>query len=240
MKHLKSMIVLIAVGMVTGLILVEGYNIVNDFGTQNETLESTPELQNTPELPPIQILSPQESATYATFRIPLDINTNSAVTEITYNINGAENATYTENTKTVSLIMGNYKLNVYAFDAKGKVIEYKTLTFTVETPYITQEELQANIDYFESQELTIEPSSVFLIKGFVIFESKEEFAAFVKSQGITTIKRFDESPYVTFFINIYGNTPPLPDDTPSCIVYMYESYGNPPMPVIYSFYAQIS
>ncbi|MCL2359889.1 hypothetical protein [Candidatus Bathycorpusculum sp.] len=235
MKQLKSIIILIAVGTVAGLILVEGYNSVNDFGTRNETLESTPELQSTtPGLLPIQILSPQENTTYVAFRIPIDIKTNSAVAKITYNINGAPNATYTEDTKTVSITMGPHQLNVYAFDAKGKIIEYKTLTFTVDTPHITQEELQTTIDYFESQELTIEPASVFLIKGSVSFESKEEFTAFVKAQGITTIKRYDEAPLVRFFINIYGDQPPI-SESPSCVVCMYESYGNPPIPVIYSF-----
>jgi hypothetical protein len=246
MKPSKIVIGLIAVSAMLSLILV-GYGIIIGFGTQDTTIENTTE--NTTEQPTIQILSPQENTTYQTYNVPLNIATKNATTKVIYNIGKigestsyVKNTTYTENTKMIdNLYIGVYNLTVYAFDAEENIIDHKTTSFTIDYPNLTQQELQETINYFKDQGLTIEPARhQLIIKGSVIFESKEEFATFVKTHGITTILEIDEpSPYVWFSIEVYSDLLPLPDTFSGLVSIYNHSRGTTPWPATYSFAVKI-
>ena len=245
MKPSKIIIGLIIVSAMLSLILV-GYSIVKVFGTQDTLIENIPE--QPAEQPALQILSPQENTTYQTYNVPLDIATNNTTTKIIYRIDSivenatyVQNTTYTENTNLINLWSGVYNLIVYAFDAEENIIDHKTTSFTIDYPNLTQQELQETINYFKDQGLTIEPPRpMILVKGSVLFESKEEFVSFVKAQGITTILEIDNIPYVSFVINIYGDQPSLPD-TFSGFVSTCDTWGNTAsLPVVYNFAVRIT
>ena len=184
------------------------------------------------EPPQLQILSPQENASYHAINVPLNISANNVTTKITYSLDGTENVTFNENaTATPSLTKGFHNLTVYAFDTEGKVCDCKSVTFSVDILYppdlkLNPQELQSTINYFRSQGLTIEvhdadanEPQVWLNIGVVGLGSKEELATFATTHGISTIKEFIDPTYVAFCAYLYNNSP---------------------LPTIYSFSATIS
>ena len=117
MKYSKYIIILIAVGLVSCLVLFEYYTIASPKNI-------------------IQIQTPQENTTYQTTNIPLKITTSDTNIKITYSIEGIDkyqNIKYTEET-TLTLTPATYKLTVYAHDTDGNLKETKTNTFTITNP----------------------------------------------------------------------------------------------------------
>jgi len=221
MKLAKIVILLSAICVVSVLILVASYSIVIGYGAQNQVEDTAFESLL------LQIHEPQENATYLTRFPPLNITTNTDVVKVTYNLNGAENITY--NKDTTNLALGDvwtYNLTVYAFDAEENIIDYQTITFTVDIPHMTQQEFQEALSYFEAQGLTImsPDPNVFrplyqINEATISFESKEEFVEFAKRPEVQKIIIFDDhEPYVWF--KAY-------------------TYPNPPFPIIYSFAVKV-
>ncbi|MCL2476995.1 hypothetical protein [Candidatus Bathycorpusculum sp.] len=119
MRYLKYLIILIAVGLVSCLVLFEYYTIAAPKNSQ------------------IQILSPEENTEYQTTNIPLKITTNDANAKITYSIEGInkyQNTTYTEETTLNLSATATYKLTVNVHDTDGNLKETKTTTFTIASP----------------------------------------------------------------------------------------------------------
>jgi len=118
MRYSKYVIILIAIGLASCLVLFEYYTIAAPKNSQ------------------IQIQSPQENTTYQTKDIPLKITTTRTNAKITYSIEGIDkyqNIKYTEET-TLNLNPATYKLTIYAHDTDGNLKETKTTTFTITNP----------------------------------------------------------------------------------------------------------
>jgi hypothetical protein len=214
------------------LILVGSYNIVKGFWGQDT------ELTTVATQPLLQIHSPQNNATYHTYLIPLNITGNNPTVKITYSLDGTENITYTKTTETLNrhqVCEIEHQLSVYAFDVDGNLVDYQTLNFTITGPQMTQQESQETFSYFESQGLSFEPDYWWLIEGYVNFERKEDFVAFVKERGITAVKvKNDDPAFVSFYVYVEGRQPVLPD-TFVGYVNIYTHEGPPLLPFIYSF-----
>jgi len=225
MKYLKRIIVIIAVAVVICLILIGAYSTVTRLNTQDALMDPMPEGPQIQILSPQENTTYQVrniplniTANNATTKITYFIEVDGDHTYVDtwsdakYNIDGIRvwdgdlNGTYTE-PREFNCFQGVHTLYVYAFDEEGNVGDCQIITFTVAVPVppeitMNRQKLQAAISYFESEGLTIEPpnpKAAYLIHGTVVnFESAAEFAASVKANGILTIVKFDEAPYVSF------------------------------------------
>ncbi|MDR0492077.1 MAG: hypothetical protein LBH74_00325 [Nitrososphaerota archaeon] len=212
MKHSKSIIVLVLVGVISSLLLVSGYVFVYVPASKDGPLERSLEKSQ------IQIFSPQDNVTYQGYNVPLNITANNATAKIIYSLNGDENSTYTEElAEEFYWTLGVNNLTVYAFDSEGNIGDCKTIAFTIDlSPKITQQELQSIISYFTSQELSIiahdDPPKdwrdlgSFLNAGSVQLKTKEELVDFAKTHGITTLHEFISSKHVSFCANLHNNS----------------------------------
>ncbi|MDR1993516.1 MAG: hypothetical protein LBQ98_08525 [Nitrososphaerota archaeon] len=239
-KPSKKAITLITLGVITSLVLIGIYGLVSGFNEQNDALNENE--NEVIKLPPLQIFSPQKNAIYHTCAVPLNFTGNSATTKITYSLNGAKNVTYTNNTKTFNPYQvwpGIHNLTVYVFDTEGKLTDCQTISFTLGNPQMTQQELQETYSYFTEQGFTFKPNYWWLIQAAVGFESKEAFADFVKSQGISSIKIRDSDPgVIEFYVYVEGKRPIIPDTFSGNIVVMSDYY--PPIwPTKYSLLVEL-
>lgn len=85
-------------------------------------------------LPPsISLLSPQNK-TYNTSEVPLNLATDTSITQMSYSLDGRENVTVTGNTTLTVLFNGAHNLTVYAQDEAGNIGASETITFTIAKP----------------------------------------------------------------------------------------------------------
>lgn len=174
MKHLRLLMILVAVAMLSGLISAAAYTSLGSNVFQANTSAST-------SLPlQLQILSPEENYTYGTYNgslnitadeaahittysleLPLNITANNATAKITYSLDGSENVTFNENTTaTISLTYGVHNITVYCFENQVKVGESKNVTFTVGFGYqstlkLSMAQVQETISYLEGKGLKV-------------------------------------------------------------------------------------
>ena len=230
MKHLKLLMILAAVTILSGLISAAAYNsLVSSVSRANTSASTSQPLQ-------LQILSPEENYTYGTYNgplnitadeaahittysleLPVNITSNNATAKITYSLDGAENVTFNENTTVViSLTYGVHSITVYGFENQSKVGESKNVTFTVGFGYIStlklsMAQVQETISYFESRGLKVEvldqskPQNL-LYAGSVDVVSKEDLANFAIANRINVIYKVLDSNYVGFYADYYNNS----------------------------------
>jgi len=218
--------VLIIAGVIVCLVLAGTYSAVTSLSIQDTQIEQTPEGSLIQILSP-----QNNTTYRYTRNLLLNITASDAVAKITYfltvddeyyelvncaegpkigladiiYLKGDSNVTYTEPIEFSDLRCGVHVLYVYAFDVNGDVVECQTVTFInsseVPTVYLTQQEYQEILYYFESEGLTIVPPPervYFLFKDVFYFWSAEEFVSAVKANGISTISKWDNSPKIAF------------------------------------------
>lgn len=83
-----------------------------------------------------EITSP-ENRTYDTGIIPLNFTVNAVVSQITYSLDGEENATIAGNTTLTGLANGDHNITVYATDEAGNTVVSETMYFSVDVPFPT-------------------------------------------------------------------------------------------------------
>jgi hypothetical protein len=83
----------------------------------------------------IEVTSP-ENKTYDTSSIPLNFTVNTAVSQITYSLDGEENITFSGNTTLAGLANGDYNITVYVRDGAGNAGS-ETTYFSVDVPFPT-------------------------------------------------------------------------------------------------------
>jgi hypothetical protein len=83
-----------------------------------------------------EITSP-ENRTYDTGIIPLNFTVNAVVSQITYSLDGEENATIAGNTTLTGLANGDHNITVYATDEAGNTGVSETMYFSVDVPFPT-------------------------------------------------------------------------------------------------------
>ena len=228
MKCSKSVIMLIVVGVVVCLILVGTYSAVTSFSTQDTPIDRTPKGPQIQILSPRNNTTYQTrnvmfniTANNATAKITyfLDREESNMYIEMYPHNKGVNmdgfpvtdgdfNITYIEPGEfSRDLIQGVHTLTVYAFDEAGNVGDCQIITFMIDLPVppvvsMTRQELQATIDYFESEGLIVvppDPKSAYIGKRDIAwFESKEEFVTSLKENGVTAIIKFDTSPDISF------------------------------------------
>jgi hypothetical protein len=99
------------------------------FGTGSETT------QFMVDLPPIVTILSPENKTYGTSNVPLNFTINESVSQITYSLDGQENATNAGNATLTGLSNGEHNLIVYAQDNAGNIGASETIHFSVKVPF---------------------------------------------------------------------------------------------------------
>ncbi|MCL2476316.1 hypothetical protein [Candidatus Bathycorpusculum sp.] len=227
MKYLKSLIVLIVAGVIVCLILAGTYSAVTSLNIGDVPIEQTsagpqvqilsPQNDTTYQINKVMLnITASDAVARVTYFLELDgeytykVDNSLEVPKMTLyeisTLSGDSNITYTEPTEFFRLYNGAHVLYVYAFDVNDNVVDCQSIIFTIsaEIPkgYLTHQELQTTISYFESQGLTVgSPASKYsyvLNGGVVHCVSAEEFVDTLKTHGLSRIDKLDYSPDISF------------------------------------------
>jgi hypothetical protein len=178
MKHLKFLILAVTIAILSTLVFAAVCNSL----VSNVSQVKPPEITSQPLL--LQLFSPKENYTYGTYSgplnlttdqathettynlvLPLNITANEETSRITYSLDGSDNMTFNENTTaTLTLSYGVHNLTAYVTNIEGIANESK-ITFTVGYGYllstkITTEQVQEATRYFERRGLKVQVENI--------------------------------------------------------------------------------